>query len=106
LISSAGSRLQGFYRSPGDKEVRSVSLKEKNSPDLLASRSLVNALSCGCFVDIVILRGGSLEILGGNGDGTFATARVIDNVDPLRELQLGALRRHERRWTPRPDRAG
>ena len=39
------------------------------------------------FVEIVILRGGSLEILGGNGDGTFDAARVIDTVDPLRELR-------------------
>ena len=43
------------------------------------------------FVDIVLLRGTSLEILGGNGDGTFDAARGIDTVDPYRELRNWAL---------------
>ena len=39
------------------------------------------------FVDIVILRDSQLEILGGNGNGTFDPPRAIDTVDRLRELR-------------------
>ena len=55
--------------------------------------------------DLLILRGRSLEVLPGNGDGTFDAARVIDRERSVRELRTWPLPAIEWRSTPRYHRA-
>ena len=49
------------------------------------------------FVDIVVLSEGELQVLAGNGDGTFDPPRVIDSNEQLVETSRVGPRRRLRR---------
>lgn len=89
----AGTRAPGFS-DPGDVV---VALGRGNGtfldPVPVAYRGLPLLpadFNADGFVDVVILRGRSLEVLAGNGDGTFDTAVPIDDNVQLRELRFWA----------------
>ncbi len=89
----AGTRAL-FVADPGDVVVAmgrgDGTFLAPKAVDYRAEPLLPADFNADGFVDLLILRGRSLEVLPGNGDGTFDAARVIDENDQVRELRTWA----------------